>query len=119
MQFIYLRRVSWISELVKAIPFVALFLSGVWSILEVFVPVLRPADFARWEVDDGDDSYIQVGPVRKRFGSPRVIAQGYVSDATACGIALGVGTIFIFLGVFGIRHTTGYPVLLPDLFSRF
>jgi hypothetical protein len=109
----------WFPLFLKAIPFVGLLLGGIYSILEVIFPALRPADFNQWEADEETGTTIRVGPWTRTFGSPRLIAQGYVSDATACGIALGVGTIFIFIGVFGLRRMTGYPAFLPDLFWKF
>lgn len=102
----------------KVLPF-ALFLGyGAYAILEVFFPSLRSSDFNRWEVDEESGTTIQIMGWKKAVSPPRVLASGYLSERAACALALCVGTVFVAIGVFGIRHTTGIPLWFPDLFSR-
>lgn len=92
---------------------------GAYSILEAFFPSLRDPNFDRWEVDDNSGSYIQIMGWRKMLKPPRVIAQGYLSERTACAIALSVGILSIVIGFLFIRHIAGIPESLPDLLNRF
>ena len=98
----------------------ALFLAyGAYTILEVFVPSLRSSDFNRWEIDEASRTSIQIMGWRKALSPPRVLASGYLSERAACTVALCIGTVFVAIGVFGIRHIIGIPLWLPDLFSKF
>jgi hypothetical protein len=102
----------------KALPF-ALFLGyGAYAILEVFFPSLRSSDFNRWEIDEGSGTTIQIMGWRKVLSPPRVLASGYLSERGACRVALCFGTVFVAIGVFGIRHATGVPSWFSDLFSK-
>jgi hypothetical protein len=89
---------------------------GTYAILEVFFPSLRDSNFNQWEVDDSG-SYIQVLGWRKVLRPPRVIAQGYMSDSTACTVSFCFGTFLIIVGFVFIRHIAGMPQSLPDIFS--
>ncbi|HEV7675155.1 MAG TPA: hypothetical protein VGQ12_11550 [Candidatus Angelobacter sp.] len=88
-----------------------------YSILEVFFPSLRDPDFNRWEVDDNSGSSIQILGWKKVLTPPRVIAQGYFSDSTACAISLTLGIVMILAGFLLIRHMAGFPESFPDLFD--
>jgi hypothetical protein len=90
---------------------------GIYSILEIFFPSLRDANFDRWEVDAGEGSYIEIAGWRKVLKPPRV-TQGYLSESTACMLALCVGFFSILIGVLLIRHLAGIPVNIPDVFDR-
>jgi hypothetical protein len=103
----------------KLFPFLAFLYWGIFSILEVFFPSLRDPDFNRWEVDEVGGTYIEIAGWKKMLTPPRVIAQGYVSNTTACRIAIVAGVICILIAVFGIRHVSGFPGFLPDLLSSF
>lgn len=103
----------------KILPFAALLYWGIFSILEVFVPSLRTPDFNRWEIDEGEGSYVQVLGWRKVISPPRVIAQGYMSDRAACSVALIVGVLSILIAILGVRHVGGSPQFIPDLIGRF
>jgi hypothetical protein len=103
----------------RLLPYLLCLSAGIHSILEAFFPSIRDPDFSRWEVDEGGGSYIQVMGWKKMLTPPRVIAQGYMSDRAACAVAIGVGVIFVLIGAFGIRHVSGFPGFLPDLFNRF
>ena len=105
--------------LFKLLPFAGFLAAGVFSILEVFFPSLRDADFNRWEVDEGGGTYVQIMGWKKMLTPPRVVAQGYMSDRAACAVAIVAGVLCILIGTFGFRHVSGYPVVLPDLFNRF
>lgn len=103
----------------KLIPFLICLVYGAYSILEVFFPSLRSANFNRWEIDDNSGTTIQVMGWKKVLSPPRVLASGYLSERTACSIAFGVGALLISIGIFGIRHIADFPGWLPDLFGRF
>ena len=90
---------------------------GTYSILEVVFPSLRDPDFNRWEVDDNSGSSIQILGWSKVLTPPRVIAQGYFSDSTACAVSMTVGIVMIVVGFFIIRHMAGVPQSFPDLFD--
>jgi hypothetical protein len=85
--------------------------------LEVLFPSLRDSDFNRWEVDEDNGASIQILGWKKMLTPPRVLAQGYMSENRACAVAIGVGTIFILVAILGIRHVSGFPQFLPDLFE--
>jgi|SRR5579872_1776431 len=103
--------------LLRLLPYLAFLYAGIVSILEVLFPFLRDPDFNRWEVDEGG-SYIKTLGWKKMLTPPRVLAQGYMPDSAACAIALVVGTICILIAIFGIRHVSGFPQFIPDLFER-
>jgi hypothetical protein len=103
----------------RLLPYLGCISWGIYSVLEVYFPSLRDPDFNRWEVDEGSGSSIQILGWRKVLTPPRVLAQGYLSDSTACAIALIAGAILIFIGMLGIRHVSGLPEFLPDLFGKF
>lgn len=90
---------------------------GTYSILEVFFPSLRNPDFNRWEVDDNSGSSIEIFGWKKVLTPPRVIAQGYFSDSTACAISMTLGIVMIVAGFLIIRHIAGVPEAFPDLFD--
>ncbi len=102
----------------RLLPFLVFLYAGVVSILEVFFPSLRDADFNRWEVDEGGGSYINILGWKKLLTPPRVVAQGYMSDRAACAVAVVAGILFILIATFGIRHVGGFPTFFPDLFNR-
>jgi len=102
----------------RLLPCLVFLYVGIDSILEVLFPSLRDPDFNRWEVDV-DGSYIQIMGWRKYLTPPRVLAQGYMSDGAACAVSLVVGVICILGAILGIRHVTGIPEFIPDLFARF
>jgi hypothetical protein len=102
----------------RLLPYLAFLYWGTVSVLEVLFPSLRDPDFNRWEVDESGRSYIQIMGWKKMLTPPRVLAQGYMSDRSACAVALVAGVIFIFIAMFGIRHISGLPALLPDLFDK-
>lgn len=104
--------------LFRLLPYLAFLYGGTFAILEVLFPSLRDPDFNRWEVDDASGTTVQVLGWKKIITPPRVLAQGYVSDSTACVLAIAVGVIFISVGTFGVRHVSGFPGFLPDLFGR-
>ena len=79
------------------------------QLLEVFIPSLRSPDFSRWEIYETTGTSVTIGPWKKVLSPPRVIANGYLSEAMACNVALAVGILFILIGVVGFRHTTGFP----------
>jgi|SRR5579864_3361628 len=103
----------------RLLPYLIFLYAGIFSILEVLFPSLRDPDFNRWEVDDGGGSYINILGWKKMLTPPRVIAQGYMSDRVACAVALALGVVCLSIAVFGIRHISGLPEFLPDLFARF
>jgi hypothetical protein len=103
----------------KVLPFLLCLYGGVASILEAFFPSLRDPDFNRWEVDDRGGSSIQFLGWKKILTPPRVIAQGYMSNRAASALAIVGGVILVLIAMFGIRHVTGFPQFLPDVFSRF
>jgi hypothetical protein len=103
----------------KVLPYLVCLYVGVFSILEVFFPSLRGPGFNRWEVDEGSGSSVTILGWKKVLRPPRVLAQGYMSDGAACAVAIVVGVIFVFVAAFGIRHVTGVPEFVPDLFNRF
>lgn len=100
------------------LPYLAAAGYGVYTVAEVFIPSLRDSQFNRWEIDDNSGSYIEIMGWRKVLTPPRVIAQGYLSDRTACAIALAVGAACIGLAFMGIRHVAGIPESFPDVLSR-
>jgi hypothetical protein len=51
--------------------------------------------------------------------TPRVMAQAYMPNRAACATAIVVGIICVLIGTLGIRHVSGFPEVLPDLFNRF
>lgn len=103
----------------KVLPFAACLGYGAYAIVEVFFPSLRNSDFNRWEVDEDSGASIQIMGWKKVLSPPRVLASGYLSERAACTVAFCFGTVFIAIGVFGIRHVVGTPTWLPDLFSKF
>jgi hypothetical protein len=103
----------------RLLPYLLCLYAGIHLILEVFFPSIRDPDFNRWEVDEGGESYIQIMGWKKMLRPPRVIAQGYMPDRAACALAIVVGAILVLVGTFGIRHVSGFPGFLPDLFNRF
>jgi len=105
--------------LIKLIPFLVLLYHGVFSILEVLFPSIRDPNFNNWEVDDDSGASVRILGWRKVLTPPRVLAKGRMSDGAACAVALVVGFIFILVATFGIRHVSGYPEFIPDLFGRF
>jgi hypothetical protein len=109
--------VNWVSICLKLAPFALFLMAGIKSILEVFLPVLRDPDFGRWEVDTGG-SYVQVLGWRKMTSPPWILAQGRMSNRTACAVSLIAGIVFSLIGIFGIRHVGGFPWFIPDLFAR-
>ena len=103
----------------RVLPYLVFLYVGIHSILEAFFPSLRDPDFNRWEVDEGSGSSIQIMGWKKMLTPPRVIARGYMPDGAAFAIAIVVGLICLLIGTFGIRHVSGFPGFLPDLFGRF
>jgi len=104
--------------LFRLLPYLAFLYGGIVSILEVLFPSLRDPDFNRWEVDDVSGSSIQIMGWKKMLTPPRVLAQGYMPDRAACAVAIVVGVILLLVGIFGIRHVSGFPVFFPDVFDR-
>jgi hypothetical protein len=104
--------------LFRLLPYLGCLYGGVHLILEVFFPTLRDPDFNRWEVDDDGGSYIKILGWKKMLTPPRVLAQGYLSDSFACALALVVAVILLLIAAFGIRHVSGFPGFIPDLFNR-
>ena len=102
-------------QLLPAFAFVAY---GTYSILEVFFPSLRDPDFGYWEVDGGSGSSIEILGWKKVLTPPRIIAQGYFSENTACSVSLIVGIVMIVVGLLLIRHIAGVPGSFPDFFSN-
>jgi hypothetical protein len=100
------------------LPYLALLGVGIFWILEVLFSSIRDPDFNHWEIDEDGGSYVQVLGWKKVLTPPRVIAQGYMSDRTACKVALVLGIICISIAIFGIRHVSGIPGFIPDLFER-
>jgi len=90
---------------------------GVYAVLEVLFPSLRDPNFNQWEVTDDRGAYIEIMGWRKALRPPRVIAQGYMSDRTACTLSFCVGTLLIIIGFVFIRHIAGVPESFPDIFS--
>jgi hypothetical protein len=103
----------------RLLPYLLFLYAGIHSTLEAFFSSLRDPDFNRWEVDEGGGSYIQIMGWKKMLRPPRVMAQGYMSDRAACALAIVAGVICVLIGTFGIRHVSGFPGFLPDLFNRF
>ena len=103
----------------RLLPYLVFLYVGIHSILEAFFPSLLDPDFNRWEVDEGGESYIQIMGWKKMLKPPRVIAQGYMPDRAAWTVAVVVGIICVLIGTFGVRHVSGVPGFLPDLFNRF
>jgi hypothetical protein len=101
------------------LPYLAFLGVGIFWFLEVLFPSLRNPDFNRWEIEGGRGSSVTILGWKKVLTPPRVIAQGYMSTETACAVALIFGAIFISIGILGIRHASGFPEFLPDLFDRF
>ena len=95
--------------LVKCLPFFAAVAYGVYAVLEVFFPALRDENFNRWEINDDSGSSIEIMGWRKVLRPPRVLAQGYLSERTACAIALTTGTVLVVVGFFGIHRIAGIP----------
>lgn len=95
------------------LPAFAMVAYGTYSILEVFFPSLRDPDFGRWEVDDDSGSSIQIQGWKKVLTPPRVMAQGYFSESTACAISLTLGIVMIVAGCLMIRHVAGVPQSFP------
>ena len=110
---------SQVGQFVRIIFFVAFIAYGLYAILEVFFPPLRSPDFNRGEIDEETGPTINIMGWKKALTPPRVLASGYMSERVACSVSLGFGTLLIAIGVFGIRHVTGVPGWVPDLFSRF
>ena len=90
---------------------------GAYAVLEVFFPSLRDPNFNQWEVTDDGGGYIEIMGWRKALRPPRLIAQGYMSNRTACTLSFCVGTFLIIIGFIFIRHIAGMPQSLPDIFS--
>src|SRR5215467_5778361 len=106
------------SILLHCLPYFLLTAYGIYAVLEVFFPALRETNFNRWQIDDDSGSSMQILGWRKVLRPPRVIAQGYMSERTACTVAMSFGVLFILLGALGIRHVSGVPESLPDFFAR-
>ena len=70
-----------------------------------------------WEVEEGG-SWISIFGWTKVIRPPTVVAQGNMSLPAARAIFVAIGLFFIFGSVFGIRHLTGFPGFLPDLFAK-
>jgi amino acid transporter len=104
--------------IVRCLPSFTLTALGVYSVLEVFFPALREPNFNRWQIEDDSASSIQILGWRKVLRPPRVIAQGYMSEAAACTVAISIGALFIIVGFFGIRHASGVPALIPDILQQ-
>jgi hypothetical protein len=102
----------------KLLPYLGCLYAGIFSILEVLFPSLRDPDFNRWEVDNGTGSSVTILGWKKVLTPPRVIAQGFMSNRMACVLVLVFGVFFTSIAVFGIRHVSGYPEFVPDLFDR-
>ena len=100
------------------LPAFAMVAYGTYLILEVFFPSLRDPDFNRWEVDDNSGSSIQILGWKKVLTPPRVMAQGYFSESTACRISMALGIVMIVAGFLLIRHIAGVPGFFPDFFSN-
>jgi hypothetical protein len=107
-----------LSLILKLLPYLFCLYGGIYSILEVLFPSLRDPDFNHWEVDEGSGSSVTILGWKKVLTPPRAIAQGYMSDRTACAAALVFGAIFISIAILGVRHVSGFPAFLPDLFDR-
>ncbi len=107
-----------LSLLVELVPFLGVLCGGMYAIAEVFFPFLRGPDFNRWEVDEGGGSYVQITGWRKVLTPPRVVARGYMSDRAACAVAIAAGVVLISIGIFGIRHFSGFPKFVPDPFGK-
>ncbi|HKF21477.1 MAG TPA: hypothetical protein VKE93_07905 [Candidatus Angelobacter sp.] len=105
------------SVLFHCLPYFLSTAYGIYTLLEVFFPSLRDANFNHWEIDVGG-SYTQTLGWRKVLKPPRVIAQGYMSNRSACAMAMAVGVFFIVVGFFGIRHESGIPEVFPDFFGH-
>jgi hypothetical protein len=103
----------------ELLPFVGILSAGVFSILEVIFPSLGNPNSNHWEIDEGRGTYVQAMGWRKVFTPPRVLAQGYMANRAACGVALVVGIVFIAIATVGIRHVSGFPEYLPDFFAKF
>ena len=54
---------------------------------------------------------------KKVLRPPRVIAQGYLSENTACAVSLILGIVMIVGAFLVIRHVAGVPQSFPDLFN--
>lgn len=104
--------------LVELAPFLGVLYGGMYAIAEVFFPSLRDSNFNRWEVDEGGGSYVRIMGWRKVLTPPRVMARGYMSDRAACAVAILLGSVLILIGMFGIRHISGFPRLIPDPFGK-
>jgi hypothetical protein len=103
----------------NVLPYLTFLYAGVFAILGVLFPSCRGPDFNRWEVAEGSGSSVTILGWKKMLRPPRVLAQGYMSDGAARAVASVVGVIFVLIATFGIRHVTGFPVLVPDVFNRF
>jgi hypothetical protein len=80
---------------VKLLPWLLAVACGFFCILTVFFPSLRDTNFDRWKV-------------WTTFTVPRVVAQGQMSERTACAVSLSAGILLIAIGFIGIRHIAGY-----------
>jgi hypothetical protein len=105
--------------LFRLLPAFTMVAYGTYSVLEVFFPSLRDPDFNRWEVDSDTGSSIEILGWKRVLTPPRVIAQGYLSDKTACAVSLTFGIVLIVVGFLIIRHIAGIPESFPDWFDRF
>ena len=103
----------------KLLPFLVALYAGIYSILEVLFPSLRSPNFNRWEADVRVGPYVNIMGWTKVLTPPRVLAYRYMSNSAACAVALVVGVIFMLIAIFGIRHVSGVPEFIPDLFDRF
>ena len=61
-----------------------------------YASVLRNPDLNRWEIDEGGGSSLRIMGWKKMLTPPGVIAQGYMSDGVACGVAFTAGVIWLF-----------------------
>jgi hypothetical protein len=103
----------------RMLPFIAFVIYGVYLIAEVFIPSIRSSDFDKWEIDAGNEISITVLGWTKILSNPRVLASGYLSERSASGLSLAIGLLLVSIGILGIRHVTGIPPWIPDLFGGF
>jgi hypothetical protein len=104
--------------LVRCLPYFVVTALGVYSMLEALFPALREPGFNHWRIEDDSGSSIEIFGWRKVLRPPRVIAEGYMSEFAASMVAISFGLLFVSVGVFGIRHMSGVPALLPDVFQQ-
>jgi len=103
--------------LVRLLPAFSLVAYGTYAILEAFFPSLREPGFNYWDVET-EGEYVQVLGWRKVLKPPRVIAEGYLSDFSACAVSISAGLVMVIIGFMIIRHTAGIPESMPDIIGR-